>query len=67
MPGFTGWRRDDDGAYLVTVGDPTGAAPVLTRVLAAAGVDVLAIGEIRHSLEGVYLQLVDEASGPGAG
>ena len=60
VPGFTRWQRDDEGAYLVTVTDPAAAAPALTRALAAAGADVLAIGESRHSLEDVYLQLVDE-------
>ena len=65
-PGFTRWQRDDDGAYLVTVADPTAAAPAITRAFAAAGADVLAIGESRHSLEDVYLQLVDERPEPGA-
>jgi ABC-2 type transport system ATP-binding protein len=60
VPGFTRWQRDDEGAYLVTVTDPAVAAPAITRALAAAGADVLAIGESRHSLEDVYLQLVDE-------
>jgi len=60
VPGFTRWQRDDDGAYLVTVADATAAAPAITRALAAAGADVLAIGESHHSLEDVYLQLVDE-------
>ena len=40
--------------------DPAVAAPAVTRALVAAGADVLSIGESRHSLEDVYLELVDE-------
>jgi ABC-2 type transport system ATP-binding protein len=67
VPGFTRWQRDDDGSYLVTVADPTAAAPAITRALASAGADVLSIGESRHSLEDVYLQLVDDDPGRAAG
>jgi ABC-2 type transport system ATP-binding protein len=66
VPGFTRWQRDDDGSYLVTVADPTAAAPAITRALATAGADVIAIGESRHSLEDVYLQLVDDQPGGAA-
>ena len=34
------------------------AAPAVTRALVAAGADVLALAEARHSLEDVYLELV---------
>ena len=40
--------------------DPRTAAPALTRALVAAGADVLSIVERRHSLEDVYLELIDE-------
>ena len=40
--------------------DPEEVAPALTRALVADGADVLAIGEARHSLEDVYLELIDE-------
>ncbi len=40
--------------------DPDVAAPAVTRALVAAGADVLSIGESRHSLEDVYLELIDE-------
>ena len=40
--------------------DPAVAAPAVTRALVAAGADVLSIGESRHSLEDVYLELIDE-------
>ena len=38
----------------------------MTRALVAAGADVLSIGEARHSLEDVYLELVDDDGGPEA-
>ena len=34
--------------------------PGVTRALVAAGADVLSISETRHSLEDVYLELIDE-------
>ena len=64
-PAVTRWQRDDDGAYLVIGRRPGRGRTGLTRALAAAGADVLAIGESRHSLEDVYLQLVDEGREPG--
>jgi ABC-2 type transport system ATP-binding protein len=42
------------------VSDPAAAAPAATRALVAAGADVLSISESRHSLEDVYLELIDE-------
>jgi ABC-2 type transport system ATP-binding protein len=55
-----GWRSDDAGAYVLSVSDPRVAAPEVTRGLVAAGADVLSIGEAQHSLEDVYLELMDE-------
>jgi len=49
--------------YLLTVTDPAQAAPAVTRALVAAGADVLSIAESRHTLEDVYLQLVDDTEG----
>ena len=60
VPGVTSWRQAADGSYVVSVSDPTIAAPALARALVAIGADVLSIHESRHSLEDVYLQLVDE-------
>ena len=39
---------------------PRRRAPSVTRALVAAGAAVLSIGETRHSLEDVYLELIDE-------
>ncbi len=58
LPGVDGWRQDD-GQYVLTVTDPSVAAPGVTRALVAANADVLSISESRHSLEDVYLELVE--------
>ncbi|HYM83340.1 MAG TPA: ABC transporter ATP-binding protein [Candidatus Dormibacteraeota bacterium] len=59
VPGVEEWRDGTDG-YLLTVSDATVAAPAVTRALVAAGVDVLSIVEERHSLEDVYLELIED-------
>jgi ABC-2 type transport system ATP-binding protein len=59
LPGVDGWRLDEVGNYVLTVADPEAAAPGVTRALVAAGADVLSISETRHSLEDVYLELID--------
>jgi ABC-2 type transport system ATP-binding protein len=56
-----GWRRDGPAGYVLTVSEAAAGAPAVTRALVAAGADVLSIGESRHSLEDVYLELIDEA------
>jgi ABC-2 type transport system ATP-binding protein len=61
-----GWQAGAPGSYALTVSDPRAAAPQVTRALVAAGVDVLSIGESRHTLEDVYLGLVDEDAEAGA-
>jgi ABC-2 type transport system ATP-binding protein len=60
LPGVTGWEQAGPGVYSVAVSDPTIAAPAVTRALVGAGADVLSIAEARHSLEDVYLELIDE-------
>ena len=60
LPGVASWHEDGRAGYLVAVRDPDVAAPAVARALVAAGADVLAIGESRHSLEDVYLELIDE-------
>ena len=58
--GVSRWSRDDAGRYIIDVEDPEKVAPALTRALVSAGADVLSIAESRHSLEDVYLEMVDE-------
>jgi ABC-2 type transport system ATP-binding protein len=60
LPGVDGWRHDGPAGYVVAVSESTVAAPAVTRALVDAGADVLSIGESRHSLEDVYLELIGE-------
>ena len=60
LPAVEGWRTDDAGSYVLSVTDPRVAAPEVIRSLVGAGADVLSIGESQHSLEDVYLELMDE-------
>jgi ABC-2 type transport system ATP-binding protein len=60
IPAVEGWRSDDPGSYVLSVTDPNVAAPDVIRGLVGVGADVLSIGEARHSLEDVYLRLVNE-------
>jgi ABC-2 type transport system ATP-binding protein len=54
-----GWERTPSG-YTLTVSAPDLAAPALARALVKADADILSIAESHHSLEDVYLELVDE-------
>jgi ABC-2 type transport system ATP-binding protein len=58
--GVEHWQTDATGSYVLTVTDPRTTAPRVARALVAAGADVVSISESRHSLEDVYLQLVNE-------
>jgi ABC-2 type transport system ATP-binding protein len=60
LPAVDGWRHDAFDTYVLTVSDTRVAAPAVTRALVAAGADVLSISESHHSLEDVYLELIDE-------
>jgi ABC-2 type transport system ATP-binding protein len=60
LPAVTGWHQDGSAAYALAVSDPAVAAPAVTRALVAAGAEVLSIGERSHSLEDVYLELIDD-------
>jgi len=50
--------RAVDNKLLVTLDDPEAHNPDILRTLISAGADVQFVGELRHSLEDVYLQLV---------
>jgi ABC-2 type transport system ATP-binding protein len=60
LPAVDGWRQDGPAAYVLAVSEPAVAAPAVTRALVAAGADVLSISESYHSLEDVYLELIDQ-------
>lgn len=59
-PAVESWRQDDPTTYVLTVSDATIAAPSITRALVAADADVLSIAESQHTLEDVYLELINE-------
>jgi ABC-2 type transport system ATP-binding protein len=50
-----------DNKLVVTLDDPEAQNPEVVRLLVGAGADVVYVGELRHSLEDVYLQLVKSA------
>jgi ABC-2 type transport system ATP-binding protein len=54
-----GWEQTPSG-YTLSVPDPDLAAPALARALIGADADVLSLAESRHSLQDVYLELIDE-------
>lgn len=67
LPAVGIWRQDGPAGYVLTVSDPTIAAPAVTRALVNAGADVLSISQSHHSLEDVYLTLIDTETDTGAG
>jgi ABC-2 type transport system ATP-binding protein len=50
-----------ENKIVVTLDDPDAQNPDLIRALIAAGADIRFVGELRHSLEDVYFQLVKQA------
>jgi ABC-2 type transport system ATP-binding protein len=50
-----------DSKLLVNLDDPEAHNPEIIRALVEAGADIQFVGELRHSLEDVYLQLVKNA------
>ncbi len=55
-----GWEQSPTGSYVLNVTDPDAAAPGIARALVAANADILSVAESHHSLEDVYLEVVDE-------
>jgi ABC-2 type transport system ATP-binding protein len=56
--------KEVDGKLLVTLDDPELRNPELIRTLVAAGADVQFVGELRQTLEDVYLRLVNAQEKP---
>ena len=59
LPETDAWEQTPTG-YRVTVADPELAAPAIARALVGAGAEIVSLTESHHSLEDVYLQLIDE-------
>ena len=60
LPAVDSWHQDGPATYVLAVSESTVSAPAVTRALVAASADVLSISESHHSLEDVYLELIDE-------
>jgi ABC-2 type transport system ATP-binding protein len=60
LAGVEGWEQAPSGCYQLTITDPDTAAPAVARALVGAGADILSMAESHHSLEDVYLELIDE-------
>ena len=60
LPAVDGWREDGAAGYVLAISDASVAAPAVARALVAADADVLSIAEARHSLEDVYMEMIDE-------
>ena len=50
-----------ENKLVITLDEPESRNPEIVRVLVQAGADIQFVGELRHSLEDVYLQLVKSA------
>jgi ABC-2 type transport system ATP-binding protein len=67
LPAVDDWRQDGPATYVLSVSEPAVAAPAVTRALVAAGAEVLSINQSHHSLEDVYLELIDPDQKAGQG
>jgi ABC-2 type transport system ATP-binding protein len=52
---------EDGPKIIVALDDPEAQNPIIVRRLVEAGADVQFVGELKHSLEDVYLSLMDRA------
>lgn len=55
---FVNQAKVVDNKLVVTLDDPEVHNPEIIRLLVGLGAEVQFVGELRHSLEDVYLQLV---------
>ncbi len=63
LAGVEEWHDQGSSGYLLSVSDVTVAAPNVARALVASGADLLSLCETQHSLEDIYLELVNQSSG----
>jgi ABC-2 type transport system ATP-binding protein len=60
IDGIAGWQPGPvPGSYVLQTAEPAAVAPRVVRALVAAGADVIRVAEVEHSLEDVYLELVE--------
>jgi len=59
LPAVDGWHQQG-ASYVIAISDPATAAPAVTRALVNAGADVMSIAGSHHSLEDIYLQLIEQ-------
>jgi ABC-2 type transport system ATP-binding protein len=67
LPAVDGWRQDGPATYVLSVSEQAVAAPAVTRALVAADAEMLSINQSHHSLEDVYLELIDQDQEAGRG
>jgi len=60
IDGLRDWTGDGRGGYVLNAADPNAVAPAVARAVVGAGADLLHMGEVRHTLEDVYLELIDQ-------
>jgi ABC-2 type transport system ATP-binding protein len=60
LPAVEGWSQEGPASYRLDVTEYRAAAPAVARALVAADAEVLSINESRHSLEDIYLELIQE-------
>jgi len=61
VAGISGWQPGaEPGSYILQTAEPAAVAPEVVRALVAAGAAVVRVAEVEHSLEDVYLELVEE-------
>jgi ABC-2 type transport system ATP-binding protein len=61
--------KETEGKLVIALDDPEGNNPTIVRALVEAGADIQFVGELRRSLEDIYLKLIkeDEEAGSGNG
>lgn len=60
IPGVMDVKKVEE-KLVVSMEDPESTNPIIIRTLVDAGADVLFVGELRHSLEEIYLQTIRES------
>lgn len=61
---FLNQVESDDNKLILTLDEPEARNPDIIRALVGAGADIQFVGELRYSLEDVYLQLMKDDPNP---